>query len=129
MENAPGEDLEMSGVRLEGWGGEHGSAKCDLTLIVQEDGEEIAGGAEYATDLYERATVERMLGHWQRLLESAVEDPQRRVGELEMLSSAEREQLLHEWNDTALEDPREVCVHELFEMQVEPRPEAGAVGV
>ena len=119
MQNAPQGELGMSEVKLESWGVEHRTAKFDLTLIVEERGGRIAGVAEYAADLYEGGTVERMLGHWERLLECAVEDPERRISELEMLSAAEREQLLEGWNDTAVEYPRGMCVHELFEGQVE----------
>ena len=78
-------------------------------------------------DLFERTTVERIARHWSRLLESAVEDPERRISELEMLSAAERGQLLEGWNDTAVEYPRGMCVHELFEGQVEKSEEAIAV--
>ena len=95
--------------------------------MLQQGGEQLAGLLEYAADLYEGGTVERMLGHWERLLECAVEDPERRISELEMLSAAEREQLLEGWNETAVEYPRGMCVHELFEGQVEKSEEAIAV--
>src|SRR5262249_35939726 len=96
------------------------------TVIVEEDGERLWGGVEYAMDLWERESVERMLGHWQRLLESVVEDPERRLRGLGMLGGAERQQLLEEWNDTAAPYPTE-CLYELFEAQAERTPDAVAV--
>src|SRR5262249_43709696 len=107
LQNAPREELAMRGVKLAGWPGEHTTAEFDLTVIVEEDGERLWGGVEYAMDLWERESVERMLGHWRQLLESAVEEPGRRLVELEMLSGAERQQLLEEWNDTAAPYPTE----------------------
>ena len=55
---------------------------------------------EYSTDLFERATIQRMLGHFQRFLEGIAADPDQRIGQLPMLTEAERRQLLVEWNDT-----------------------------
>ena len=68
-----------------------------------------------------------MLGHLQTLLRGIVEDPDRHLSELPLLSEAERHRLLFEWNDTATEYPQDRCVHELFEEQVERTPDAVAV--
>src|SRR5262249_26014050 len=76
---------------------------------------------------YESVTMERMLAHWTRLVESAVEDPDRRIADLEMLSPAEREQLLYKWNRTAAKYAETECIHQLFEAQASRRPDAVAV--
>src|SRR5215210_8564591 len=68
-----------------------------------------------------------MLGHLHTLLRGIVEDPDQRLSELPLLSEAERHRLLLGWNDTATEYPRDRCVHELFEEQVERTPHAVAV--
>src|ERR1700756_4260716 len=68
-----------------------------------------------------------MARHLERLLEEMASKPQARLSELERLSEAEREQILVEWNNTGAEYPREKCLHELFEEQVERNPEAVAV--
>ncbi|MDH3438906.1 MAG: amino acid adenylation domain-containing protein, partial [Betaproteobacteria bacterium] len=80
----------------------------------------------YSTDLFDAATIRRMLVHYERLLEGVVADPECRLSHLPLLSDAERNQLLVEWNDTANAFPRK-CVHELFEEQVACTPEATAV--
>ena len=63
-------------------------------------------------------TIERMLGHFEVLLEGIVADPERRISELPILSAAERHQLLVEWNDTKRDYPKDKCIHQLFEEQV-----------
>ncbi|MFK0732352.1 MAG: amino acid adenylation domain-containing protein, partial [Gloeotrichia echinulata HAB0833] len=73
------------------------------------------------------STIERMTAHFQNLLSAIVANPAATVGELPLLSAAERHQLLVEWNDTAAEYPADKCIHQLFESQVEKTPDAVAV--
>jgi amino acid adenylation domain-containing protein len=73
------------------------------------------------------ATVDRMLGHLGTLLEAMAERPMSRLGDLPILTPRERDQLLIEWNQTGAEYPNGLCVHELFEAQVERTPDAIAV--
>jgi len=68
-----------------------------------------------------------MAGHYQRILEGIVDNPDRRMSELPLLTEAERHTLLVEWNDTATDYPRDKCIHELFEEQVQRAPDAIAV--
>src|SRR3989442_7142753 len=68
-----------------------------------------------------------MVGHFETLLKGIVADPQQRMSQLPLLTPAEEEQLLVEWNDTARPFPRESCIHELFEQQARGTPEAVAV--
>jgi amino acid adenylation domain-containing protein len=68
-----------------------------------------------------------MLRHFARLLESIAADPRQRVGELTMLTEGERRQLLYEWNDTAADFPRGLCLHELFEAAAGRTPDAVAL--
>ncbi|MES1260290.1 MAG: amino acid adenylation domain-containing protein, partial [Acidobacteriota bacterium] len=102
-------------------------AKFDLTLTLREAGGRIVGGLEYATALFERATVERYLGYFRRLLEGMAADGGEAVDRLPMLSEEERGRVLYEWNRTEADYPRERCVHELFEEQVKKTPDAVAV--
>ncbi|MGB8841844.1 MAG: amino acid adenylation domain-containing protein, partial [Aliidongia sp.] len=106
---------------------EHVTAKVDLTLVLQESNEGLKGGLEYATDLFDEATVVRFGGHLTRLLEQVVGAPQARLGQLDILSPGERHQLLEEWNATQATYPHDRCVHELFEEQAERTPDAVAV--
>jgi len=127
LQNAPLPSLELPGLTLRSMQVDNGTAKFDLTLSMVETEEGLAGSWEYNTDLFDDSTVNRMAGHFQTLLESIVADPERRIGDLPILTKAERHQLLVEWNDTATQFPQHNCLHELFEAQAERTPDAVAV--
>ncbi|MDZ4347202.1 MAG: amino acid adenylation domain-containing protein, partial [Candidatus Binatia bacterium] len=76
---------------------------------------------------FEAATIARMLGNFKTLLEAVVGDPEQRLSDLALLTKTERQQLLVEWNDTKTDYPQDVCIHQLFEAQVERTPDAVAV--
>jgi aspartate racemase len=103
------------------------SAKFDLTLTMSERDGELRGSLNYNTDLFDAATIERVLGHFRNLLEGIVANPEQRISQLPLLSEAEKQQLLIEWNDTKRDYPQNKCVHELFEEQVERTPDAVAL--
>ena len=81
----------------------------------------------YSTDLFERGTIERMLGHLARVLEQVAADADVRLSRLELLGEAERALVLEEWNRTEAEYPADRCIHELFEAQAARTPDAVAV--
>src|SRR5229473_444132 len=98
LQNAPFGELRMGGMELAGVPQEGVTAKFDLTLSVNENEEGLRGVVEYATDLFERETVERMLRHWERVLEEMVGKPEGRISELKMLREEERQQVVEELN-------------------------------
>ena len=104
-----------------------GTSKFDLTLSLAGRERQFAGFFEYNSDLFDRPTIERMIGHFQVLLEGIVTDPDQSISTLPLLREAERHQLLVEWNDTKADYPKDSCIHELFEAQVEKAPEVVAV--
>ena len=101
--------------------------RFDLSLNLEERAEGIIGSLEYNIDLFEAATIERMIGHWQTLLEGIVADPNQPITSLPLLTQAERQQLLGEWNATQADYPQNLCLPHLFEQQVEDSPGAAAV--
>src|SRR5205823_5117265 len=103
------------------------SAKFDLTLTLQEVGTTIQGRVEYATALFEDATVARYVGYLQELLRGMVAEAEAVVDRLPILPAAERAQVVEEWNATATAFPSECCVHELIEAQAAATPAAVAV--
>ena len=103
------------------------TAKHDLTLFVVDSPITLTGTLEYNSDMFDAATAGRMAGCFEQLLHSIVNNPEQRVSELRLLSGAEAERLLREYNQTATNYPRETCVHELFEEQARLRPDAIAV--
>ncbi len=102
-------------------------SKFDLSIILEDRAEGIIGRFEYSTDLFDMTTIERMIGHWRTLLERIVQNPNQRLSELALLTEAERQLLLVEWNATATRFPSERRVHQLFEDQVKRTPDAVAL--
>ena len=123
LQNAPMGDVELPGVTLSPIQLESTIAKFDLTLSMTESEQGLVG----EWDLFNSQTIERMVAHFQNLLEAIVENPLTNVETLTLLSKSERHQLLVEWNDTAIEYPKDKCIHQLFEEQVEKTPDAVAV--
>src|SRR5438093_4662533 len=81
----------------------------------------------YAQGRFDDATIVRMLGHFQTVLKSMISDLSQPLGNLPLLTDAERQQLLVEWNATQTDYPRDQCVPELFEAQVERTPNTVAL--
>ena len=129
--NAP-VSLELPGLSVRFEPVATASAKFDLSLSLGEqrapDGTPagIDGVLEYATDLFDRASVEALAGRLVRLLEAAVAEPDRAIGSLDILSPEERHTILREWNDTAHPIPS-ATLPELFAAQVAKTPDAVAV--
>ncbi len=127
LQNAPRDARELRGLSISPVEVATTSSKLDLTLFLHEAADGLRGMLEYNTDLFESATITRLLGHFHALLAGIVTDPERRIGDLPLLTEAERHQVLVEWNQTAGDYPRTTCLHELFEEQVERTPKAVAV--
>jgi amino acid adenylation domain-containing protein len=127
MQNVPRHQLELPGLRLGIEAPDSGTAKFDLTLVILEMGEALRADVEYCSDLFDGATIVRLLGHFQTLLEGIVADPDRRISALPLLSGPERHQLLMEWNSVATDYPAHATLGELFDAQVATRPDATAV--
>ena len=100
--------------------------KVDLALMVQ-DANELRAIFDYNTDLFEAATIERLAGNFQTLLEGVVTNPELRISELPLLAPEERTQILLYGNGLANEVSRDKCAHEVFEEHVGRRPNNIAV--
>ncbi|MFV1968307.1 MAG: amino acid adenylation domain-containing protein, partial [Pirellulaceae bacterium] len=127
LQNVPMSELKLPQVAFTPVATEPPAAKFDLTLTMWETKEGLTGNLDYNTDLFDRSTIERMMGHFHLLMRSIVENPGRRVMDVPLLPERERRQLLVEWNDTARDYDSRDCLHELVERQVERTPDAIAV--
>ncbi|HET7461692.1 MAG TPA: FkbM family methyltransferase, partial [Longimicrobium sp.] len=127
LQDAGGGGGALPGLEVGGVGAELASAKFDLSLTLAATAQGLRGGLNYSTDLFERGTVERMLGHLARVLEQVAADADVRLSRLELLGEAERSLVLDAWNRTAAEVPADRCIHELFEVQAARTPGAVAV--
>ncbi|MES2940788.1 MAG: amino acid adenylation domain-containing protein [Pseudomonadota bacterium] len=127
LQNAPMGELRLPGLKLEPVESEHATAKFDLTLTVVEAEQELHASLEYATELFDQETIERMARHLQRLLEAIAENAQSRIADLPMLGQEEEHQLLRQWNATQVEYAAEATLQQLFEAQASRTPNAVAV--
>jgi amino acid adenylation domain-containing protein len=98
-----------------------------LTLVAIVTGSELSLRASYECHRFDAATIQRMLGHWQALLEGIAANPERHIAHLPLLMEEERRQLLVEWNDTRADYSRDQCIHHLFEAQAKRTPDAVAL--
>ncbi len=127
LQNAPMPVLEPRGLTVSHLAIEKGTAKFDLAVFMTDSEEGLEGVWEYKTDLFEPATIGRMLGHLRILLEGIVAHPEQPISTLPLLTEREQDQLLMGWNDTQAEYPKVSCVQQCFEVQVERTPDAIAV--
>ncbi len=119
---------DIAGLRLERLSGGTDTSIVDLELYIERRAEgRLSMRIRYATDLFERSTVERLAGHLRVLLEGIVVNPDARLSELPLLPARERRQLLEEWNATAAAYPRDKSLHELFAEQAARTPDAVAL--
>jgi amino acid adenylation domain-containing protein len=127
LQNAPFSMLHLPGLEITPIEFEQRATKVDLTLSLNETEEGLDGLLEYSTDLFDRSTIERLLAHFERLLEAIVANPEERVSRYELLSEEEREQILVEWNRHDIPSPQNLTLHGLFEAQVAHTPDALAI--
>ncbi|WP_406841310.1 pyoverdine non-ribosomal peptide synthetase PvdD [Pseudomonas aeruginosa] len=120
-------EVQLEDLRLEGLAWDGQTAQFDLTLDIQEDENGIWASFDYATDLFDASTVERLAGHWRNLLRGIVANPRQRLGELPLLDAPERRQTLSEWNPAQREYVVQGTLQQRFEEQARQRPQAVAL--
>ncbi len=137
LQNAPMTALELPSLTLSPLPFETETTRFDLEFHLWEpntqnglwadSSEGISGFVIYSTDLFDDATITRMLGHFQILLEGIVANPEDRIAHLPLLSESELHQLLVEWNNTQANYPQDRCIHQLIESVAEQNGEATAL--
>ncbi|HEY2392251.1 MAG TPA: amino acid adenylation domain-containing protein, partial [Candidatus Angelobacter sp.] len=128
LQNAPYEEIHLSGLKLAAFAPEREFEKVDLSLVMEEREGVLKGELSYATDLFEKSTIEHFIGHFCCVLEDVAQDPSKSIQDLTLLTGAEREQLLESWNPLRVAHPApSQCLHELFEAQAKRVPQTTAV--
>ncbi|MFL5382179.1 MAG: amino acid adenylation domain-containing protein, partial [Longimicrobiaceae bacterium] len=117
----------LAGLSVQGVGTGLEVAELDLLLELAAGSDGLRGSLTYSTDLWEAATMRRLVGHFTRLVEQAAADPDARISRVTLLNEAERRQVVEEWNRTDVEHPTGACIHERVAAQAERTPEALAV--
>ncbi|HEX8149639.1 MAG TPA: amino acid adenylation domain-containing protein [Pyrinomonadaceae bacterium] len=127
LQNIPRGPREASAWSPMGLAMESGSAQFDLGLNVEDRGRELVGAFEYSTDIFEHATITRLVENFETLLRAVVADPGERVAYLPLLAPGSRRLVLRDWNDTAAARPEGQYVADLFEARAARSPDAAAV--
>ncbi|ALN80262.1 non-ribosomal peptide synthetase [Lysobacter antibioticus] len=128
LDNTPDSgSLALPGLELSAVPATNAKAHFDLRLLLGDAGEDLSGELEYSSDLFDRATAERMVRQWIALLQGMVGGDARKVGELALLTSAERELVLREFNDLRSDAVHDRTIHALFEEQAAAAPDAEAL--
>jgi len=127
LQNAPLKAQQLPGLTIKMLDVDSGTATFDLTLSMSETVDGLDASIEYSTDLFDAATIDRFLQHFDVLLHSLVADPDAPISRLSLLPHSERHQLLIEWNDTDATYSTDECAHRLFEAQAARTPDNIAV--
>ncbi|HLO83824.1 MAG TPA: amino acid adenylation domain-containing protein, partial [Nostocaceae cyanobacterium] len=127
LQNAPMEELSLPDITITPLAAPIQTAKFDLTLSMEERNGQLIGEWEYNTDLFDHATIARMMQHFQTLLSGIVAHPEQSIWELPLLTEGEKHQILVEWNQTEVNSFQDKCIHQLFEEQAQRTPDTVAV--
>lgn len=126
LESTPLSSISFSGLSMEPMLVPSATSKFDVTLLMWERDDGLAGMIEYNTDLFDKQTIEAVVQRFQVLLKSIVANPDARIASVPLLTEAETRLLIHQWNDTngpCASEP----LHTMFEREVEKRPAQPAV--
>uniref|UniRef100_UPI0005513680 amino acid adenylation domain-containing protein n=1 Tax=Andreprevotia chitinilytica TaxID=396808 RepID=UPI0005513680 len=120
-------ELSLPGLTLSEVAQARDTAHFDLSLSLTDTATGLVGSLAYASDLFDRSTIERLLSHFETVLAGMVQDDQQAIGQLPLQSAAERLQILVDFNATAASYPSDQLIHQLFEQQAAQQPDAIAV--
>jgi len=118
LQNTPQSELKLPGLALQLEEIASNTETADLRLVLYESEDGIRGNLSYASDLFDQATIERWVQHYQAVLTSIVQDDRQPLGTVSLLDEPARQRVLHEFNATAVPYPQDRLIHELFEEQV-----------
>jgi amino acid adenylation domain-containing protein len=127
LQNKSLEEPAPGKLRLSGFNLDQQQAKFDLTLIFDQQDSGVSGVVEYAQDLFEEETIDRLCHHLLAVFDRATASPQLPINEYHLLTKAEENQLLVSWNDTRREFPQNRCVHQLLQEQAYRTPDRIAI--
>ncbi len=127
FQHGPRNEASFNGLTFKTEAVENETAKVDLSLGAYERDGVLKFQMEYSTDLFDEETIQSLLGRFEVLLQSIVSDPRVSIGDLEVMTEAERRRLLVEWNSTREDFDRHESLPEMFERQVERSSSAVAL--
>ncbi|WP_176560096.1 non-ribosomal peptide synthase/polyketide synthase [Brevibacillus dissolubilis] len=122
LQNMGRASVSLDGVTATPYEGDLQLAKFDLTLAAEEGDDELVFYLNYCTKLFRADTMQRMAGHYTQVLRSIVSNHQIRLSEIDMVTDAEKEQLITAFNLNSMDYPQEATIHQIFEMQAANHP-------
>ncbi|ASS75372.1 hypothetical protein CIG75_10465 [Tumebacillus algifaecis] len=127
LQNAPVPELKLPGLQLQARELDSGTSKFDISLYVMQKEAGLLVKFEYNTDLFDRATIERMGAHFQNLLHSILSDADQPIATLSLLTEREIDLCAGAWNGPTADFPKDATVPELFAAQAARTPDAPAL--
>ncbi|WP_367818270.1 amino acid adenylation domain-containing protein [Paenibacillus sp. SI8] len=127
MQNISVGSTQLEGLQFTPYETDSRIAKFDLSMEATEEEEQIRFHVEYSTRLFTRETMDRLTGHFVRLLDQIVVNPDANLAEIEMLSEAEKHQIVHVFNDTNVPFDLSVTMPQLFEQRAAEMPDRVAI--
>ncbi|NQE37635.1 non-ribosomal peptide synthetase [Microcoleus asticus] len=121
------EQLNFDGFEAEVFSNPRTSENFEWAVNASETKNKLVLECQYNTNLFDAATIRRRMAEFEVLLEGIVANPEHPLKNLPILTAAEQQQLLVEWNNTQTNYPESACINQLFEVQAEQTPDAVAV--
>ncbi|MCP5104082.1 MAG: amino acid adenylation domain-containing protein, partial [bacterium] len=97
-------------------------SKFDMTLAVYKSGDSLGLSLQYCTKLFKQETIQRFAGYFKKILSLVLEEPGKKIADIEIISPEEKNKILYEFNDTKIDYPSDKTIHGLFEDQAEKTP-------
>ena len=127
FQNTPMPAWQLPGLTMDVFEIDNGTATFDLTFSCFKAEDGLIVTIQYKTDLFLPETIERLVGHFQSLLESAIADDTQSLCNLPLMTPPEYHRVVETWNNTSASYPRDICIHQWFEQQVQRTPDAIAL--
>ncbi len=127
FQNVPISSIELPELKIENMQVSNSTANFELSLVIHNTPDGYVAEMEYNTDLFDAATIRRMLEHYKSLIKAIVADPTQRVSSVEFLEHQETQQQLVTWNNTSMRYPAHLCTHQIFELLAESHAGTEAV--
>ena len=123
----PRKPLQAGNLKIRRMPSQALTSRFEIEVHLWEAANGFEGQFIYDSGRFEASRMDQMVSHYQRILQAASREPDRRLSQLELLTSEETDRLITLWNQTTTEFPSGTCIHEHFEAQVQLRPDAIAV--
>jgi amino acid adenylation domain-containing protein len=127
LENFDAVEIEIPGLRAQPFDYETRISKFDLVLSVVEAEKNLLFTIEYCTKLFKQETIDRFIGYFTKTISIVIDNHDIRISAIEIIDAEEKNRILHEFNGTAADYPKDKTIHRLFEEQAERTPDNTAL--